>query len=114
MIYPELVLYVALLVYLLTLIAVSIFKHKVSGFTIYLLIMLTICLSCNLIPFAAVVWIIETQRKVTANVNVIKFFAGLTIYIGVASGSLVYWIFSIKYWSIALKIEFAIEEQDIT
>ena len=29
------------------------------------------------------------------------------------SSSLVYWIFSTKFWSIALKIELAIEEKDI-
>ena len=40
-------------------------------------------------------------------------FLGAVVYISTASGALVYWIFAVKYWSIAIKIELAIEDQDI-
>ena len=104
---------VALLFYLLTIIGVSVFKHKVGGFTLYLLIMLTVCIAFNMITLITILWIIEAKPSITANFNVIKFFVALIIYISVINGSLVYWIFAIKYWSVALKIELAIEEQDI-
>lgn len=38
----------------------------------------------------------------------------ISIYLAVASQAIIYWIFSLKYWSIALKIELAIQEQEVT
>ena len=61
LIYTDIVLMCALFCYLLTLIALSIFKHKVYGFTLKLLILLEMCLAFNIIPCVTIIWILEAK-----------------------------------------------------
>ena len=42
-----------------------------------------------------------------------KFFFLASMYTSTTSGFIVYWIFAVKYWSVALKIELAIAERDV-
>ena len=38
----------------------------------------------------------------------------ISCYFSTVSGAVAYWIFAVKYWSIATKIELALEEKDTT
>ena len=103
---------IILLVYILILITLSIFKHKASGFTLNLLILLGVNLSSNMAYYILAYRTLKNWSTVSKGSAL--FFLFLLNFVFYTTQAFVYWIFTVKYWGISLKIELAIQEQDVT
>jgi hypothetical protein len=120
----SLCIYGVMLIYLSTIIYFTLFKYKVYGFTLKLLVGLEIAVTALLI---AVVLTFKyedildrsflpspTNNSVQKLVHNVEYgflalhFVSTTLAIGI------FWVFALKYWSVALKFELVVNEEEIT
>ena len=112
--YFSVVVETVLFVFVTALIGVSIFKYKNYGFTLKLLIVLDFGLAC-LVVFQFLNFVLylnlgdQTQSSKTIYVSCITG----SYFVSSVSLSAILWVYALKYWSIATKIELAIREVDI-
>ena len=120
----SLCIYSAMLIYLTTFIFLTVFKYKVKGFTLRLLVGLEIAVIALLTGVIVnyfyedkltLHYVPNSEDKVAQRqFNNLEWgylalhFISTTISIGI------FWVFALKYWSVALKFELVVNEQEIT
>ena len=99
-----------LCLYIVALVGITIYKHKTRSFTFKLLLLLTLGVVCSVAEMTLLMIFLNHFKEV--NKKLIAVLLGLLTYFVNVCGGLVYWVFSVKFWSIAFKIELAIQEKD--
>lgn len=110
--------YSALLVYLSAIVCLTVFKYKIRGFTLHLLVgqeIAVIALWIELIVF------LRMNRLLTEDPSpshelimpelLRKFKISYSFFIVATTiGISIFWIFALKYWSVALKFQLVVNE----
>lgn len=99
-----------LLIFILSLLVLTSCKHKVYGFTFHLLVCLAAVTAMTLGQgFLLLDYLDKGGNESEAYVDGFCVLA----YFSTAGCALIYWIFAIKYWSIAKKLELIYKDEDM-
>ena len=114
--------YGANLLYLTALNFLSVCKFKATGFTLYLLLgieLVMIAVFTQGILLLLVSQLID-ENSSTAHIDQLQqelypllYAYWLLDFVALSVGPCIFWIFSTKYWSVALKFELVVQEKDI-
>ena len=106
-----------LFIFITTVIGITTLKYKNYTFTLKLLVALDVGAGCAVINYSLI--LSEVKRQVAGTLSsqptkiTYALFTAFFFFIAEASLYAVLWIFVVKYWSIATKIELAIKEIDV-
>ena len=106
-----------LFIFITTVIGITTLKYKKYTFTLKLLVALDVGAGCAVINYSLI--LSEVKRQVAGTLSsqptkiTYALFTAIFFLIAEASLYAVLWIFVVKYWSIATKIELAIKEIDV-
>jgi len=111
----EVIIFSILVCYITVLAALLVFKHKVYGFTLKLILIIDLSVISFIIGYTLEITLYKQKTEQVTHFNETTLINWLIVifYVGNVCGLFIYWIFAVKYWSIAVKIELAVDEQDI-